>query len=498
MTILALDWNATRVRAVGGLAGDYPLPVPLDPPDLDLALALRLDTSPIEMGRPALRQCRSARHMVCRDFLSHLGDATQWQGGGHVLDARSACELVWSKLTPTASTADAIVLSVPSYLQPRQAEMLRRVGTPLPVLGSMPTLLTAAIAGQAEGYWERSVLVIDVDDHALTLGWVNSISNKVHLIECRSFTNLGVRHWHERILNALADLCIRQHRRDPRDIPQAEQSLYDQLGVLTEAALKRQAIQLGIQTAQWFKHLLVHPEETVRFCQALSRQTIQEAEQLLSACPATEAPRSILLTQEAGRLPGLVDLLRGLVMPSASADTRLPPNETNVHEADLGEDLMFNEVEDRIEVMVLPAEAPARSAHGLGQFFHANILPRGHLETIAPLPAVPPVDAGPPRLHYLGRDHLLREANCALGSHFGCPVCFDKAEHPEVAPRHCDIVWDGHEFILHNRCREGTLVNDHPVSASIVLRPGDTVRLGSRGPLVRFLGRSRAGALAKH
>ncbi|MBI1832935.1 MAG: P1 family peptidase, partial [Planctomycetes bacterium] len=415
-----------------------------------------------------------------------------------VIATNAALDKVQStKLAQLAGSALGIVLAVPGYFQPRQAEILRRVATPLPVLGSVPALLAAAIAGHAEQFWERSVLVVDVDEHALTLGWVKSISDKAHLIESRSFTNLGLRFFSERILNALADLCVRQHRRDPRDIPQAEQSLYDQLDVLTEAALKHQAIQLGIQAPQWFKHLLVHPEEIFRFCHALTHQAALEIEHLLAAWPATESPRCILLTQSAGRLPGLLDLVRTLVLPSAAAETRLPANnETNYHDEDLVEDLMFNEVEDRIEVMVLSGEAPARAAHGLAELFRTGAVPRGHLETIAPLPAAPPVDAGPPRLHFQGRDHLLREASCTLGSYFGCPVCFDKAEHPEVAPRHCDITWDGREFTLHNRCREGTLVNDHPVSASIVLRPGDSIRLGARGPIVRFFGRARASTLA--
>ena len=488
MTMLALDWNATRVRAVLGPAWDYPVPAPLEPPDLDLPMAISLEKSTPTVGSKALRQCRMAAHQVCRSFLPQLSEATRWQTEG--LDPRTACDLVWSKLNHLGANSQGIVLSVPGYLRPRQAETLCKLAGGLPMLGSAPTLLTAALAGHVEQFWQRSVLVIDVDEHALTLGWIKAMGDKAHLIESRSFTQLGLRWWNERLLNVLADLCVRQHRRDPRDVPQAEQSLYDQLDSLTDAALKHQAIQLGVQAPQWFKHLLVHPEETMRFCPALARQAAHEAEHLLQCWPMSEMPRCILLTQAAGRLPGLIDALHALVLPSSSADTKLPTsNETNWHDDDFGEDLMFAESEERLGILVLPAEGPARAAHGLAELFRNGSLARGHLDTVAPLPAAPPVDAGPPRLHFLGRDYLLREPVCTLGSLFGSQVHFDKSEYPAVSARHCEIACTQNEFTLHNRCREGTLVNDHPVSRSIVLRPGDCIRLGPQGPIVRFLGK---------
>ncbi|MBI3822298.1 MAG: FHA domain-containing protein [Planctomycetes bacterium] len=498
MTMLALDWNATRVRGVLGAAGDYPLPVPLEPPGLDLPTAISLASSTPEVGTVALRNCRSAAHLVCHSFLPHLtsqpGPGPRWQAGRHSLDAREACELVWRKLESLGAGAHGIVLTVPSYLTPAQAGTLRRLAGRLPVLGSMPTALAAALAGHAEQFWTRSVLVIDVDDHALTLGWVKALADKAHLIDSRSFTQLSLRSWKERLLNVLAELCVHQHRRDPRDAPQAEQSLYDQLDLLTDSSQKHQAIQLGVQGQQWFKHLLVHPEQPAQFCAGLARQAAHEAEHLLVCWPASELPRCILLTHQAGPLPGLVEALRALVLPSASAETKLPANqETNFHEDDFGEELMFAESSEPIGIRVLPPEAPARAAHGLADAFRKGALPVGHLETIVPLPAIPPVDAGPPRLNFAGLDYLLRDQGCTVGSQFGCQLHFDRTDHPEVAPRHCEITCDQHEFTLHNRCREGTLVNDHPVVGAIALQPGDRIRLGPHGPIVRFLGRSRIG-----
>ncbi|MSQ93671.1 MAG: hypothetical protein EXR98_03850 [Gemmataceae bacterium] len=398
MSVLGLDWNATRVRAVLGASGAYPMPLPLEPPALDLPLAISLEKSVPTVGGFALRQCRTSAHLVCQAFLPHLseqpGQGPRWQAGRHILDTRDACDLVWRKLSYLGASSQGLVLSVPGYLAPVQVEALRKLGerARLPVLGSAPTILTAALAAyhpspsKNEG-WQRSVLVIDVDDHALTIGWVKALADKAHLLECRVFPTLGLVQWHERLIDALAELFVWHHRRDPRDVPAAEQSLYDQLEPLTDAFVKRQAIQIGVHCPQWFKHLLVHPDQTAQICQAHVRHAAHEVECLLACWPAGESPRSIVVTHQASRLPGLLDALHSMVLPTTTSETKLPQTKmTHYADEDFGDQLMFPEHAEPGGVMVLTPEAPARAAHGLAELFRRGVLPAGHVETIVPLP----------------------------------------------------------------------------------------------------------------
>jgi pSer/pThr/pTyr-binding forkhead associated (FHA) protein len=44
--------------------------------------------------------------------------------------------------------------------------------------------------------------------------------------------------------------------------------------------------------------------------------------------------------------------------------------------------------------------------------------------------------------------------------------------------------------VLRDASREGTWVNDQPVTGPVLLRPGDWIRLGPDGPVLRFLGQS--------
>jgi hypothetical protein len=288
----------------------------------------------------------------------------------------------------------------------------------------------------------------------------------------------------------LSDLFVWQHRLDPRDAPLAEQSLYDQLDVLLDSAQHHQAIQLGVQGQQWFKHLLVHPERTVEFCQPLVNKVVLEAGQVLQGWPPGEWPRTILLTHQAGRLPGLVAGLQALVRPSqAMNETKLPQTKaTAFDEDDFGDELVFLHDDELGSVIVLAAEAPARAAHGLAEHFQTGKLAASHLETSAPLAPPPAVDAGPPRLHFLGRDYLLHDETFVLGSQFGSHLFFERNDHPAVAARHCEIHADRRGFTLHNRSRSGTLVNDQPLAGPVMLHAGDRIRLGQQGPTVRFLG----------
>src|SRR4051812_17612451 len=115
MSVMGLDWNATRLRAVQGEAGDYPLPVLLDPPRFDLPLAIRYEKKTPEVGSAAMRMCRHSGHLVYHSFLPTLSDRAGqgpvWQSGRHKLDARQACELVWRKVQTSTLTSRGIVLS---------------------------------------------------------------------------------------------------------------------------------------------------------------------------------------------------------------------------------------------------------------------------------------------------------------------------------------------------------------------------------------------------
>ncbi len=495
MTLLGLELNACRGRAVSGAQGDFPCPLPLEPPSVELPMVLSLERSRPEVGLAGLRLVRQLPHLCCRNFLAGLGAPASpdrsWLGRPSCkwsrLDSSDALRHVFRRLQPVCSSCTGVVLALPGYLSPSQADLVRSLGilAGVTILGSLPIPLAASLSAFAEQAWYGMALVVDVDDHALTVANVNALEGQAHLLETRCFPHLGMQVWKDRLLDALADGCVWQSRRDPRASPQAEQALYEQLDGVMEACRQGRLLQLALPALHWFQNLIVSPEQPPGYCKALVQAAVQEIERFLGRPWPEGHPGVILLTAAAGRLPGFVRALRTFLenwLPRPCLRATPPPSE------DFGDNLFPEGLLGSTTVLVLSADAAARGAHALAAFFHRGELAPGHLDRVAPLPLPQPVQAGPARLHFQGEDYFINEPRFSLGRQPGCNLVFDGDVYQGVSPRHCEIILDYNTFLLLDRSREGTLVNDVSVSGSVLLKPGDWIRLGPEGPLLRFLG----------
>ena len=324
----------------------------------------------------------------------------------------------------------------------------------------------------------------------LTLAVVSAVDGQAHLLDAWSLTNLGVKVWKERMLNALADCCVLQSRRDPRDAPVAEQALYEQLEDVFEACRHGRMASVAFQTPSWYQNLVLRPDQPVVFCAALIEQALAEVEAVLGCSWPEGPPTVVVFTATAGKLPGLSTTLESRLEdlhPVAGAGglrATLPLTE------DFGEGLLEEDPESPPLLSVLSPDAPAQAAHALAAPFHSGELACGHLERAAPLPGPKPADAGAARLHYRGQDYPIKGTLFVLGRQTGCDLVFDGDAALAVAPRHCEIIYEHRRYVLCDRSRDGTFVNDRAVVDPVTLRPGDWIRLGPSGPLLRFLGQS--------
>jgi hypothetical protein len=491
MNVLGVDLNATRLRAVSAPTGEFPLPLPLCPPLSEFPLAISLEGRAPEAGPAGQRLCRRLPHLACSNFLPHLDEPRKWVAQRYALDSGQALGLVLQRLQPVWFTAGAAVLSLPIYLTPTQVDLLTNLASQvrLPLLATVTAPLAAALAAHAEQPWHGTVVVVEADDHALTVSVVSAKDGQANLLDTCSLPNLGVKVWKERLLDALAEQCVLQSRRDPRDSPPAEQALYEQLEEVFEACRHGRMASLAFQTATWYQHLVLRPDQLTVFCASLIRQALAEIEAVLIASWPDGPPEMVIVTATAARLPGLVSAVEmrledlGPLADDSGRPATLPLTE------DFGEGLLDQDPTVPGGVLILPPDALARAAHGLAGVFERGELPCGHLERAAPLPQPQAVDAGPARLHYRGQEYVLGRGLFSLGRQHGCDLVFDGAAGQSVSPRHCEIIYERRQYVLCDRSREGTLVNDRLIADPEVLRPGDWIRLGPNGPLLRFLGR---------
>ena len=346
---VGLDLTASRVRAEA--VGGKPRALVLDEPDAELLLFIAGDRRTPEVGRAAFALCRKLPHVVCSNFLPALGQAREWRIGRHTLIAEAALGLAFDKLRgPVAAETDAVALALPAYLGPAQVTRvvatagrakLPLKGTAVGALALVADRAAAVLAGkpaapEPEGAdWvvplrpasggPGAVVVIDADEFALSAVLVSVEPDRVRLGGSAVWPRLAVKAWKDRLLDAVADRCVRLCRRDPRDSAEAEQALYEQLDDALDRARAGQRISLCVRTAHWFQDVLQQPDEFEAHCAALARRAGDAIRDFTNGIGLAEPPRAVWLTDAAGRLPGLVRAVHANT-PEGTAVEVLPPD----------------------------------------------------------------------------------------------------------------------------------------------------------------------------
>ncbi|MHB1424057.1 MAG: FHA domain-containing protein [Gemmataceae bacterium] len=495
MTLIGLDLNATRARAIQGAnagAGPHvPIGLALEGNQRELPLALSLEERQPRVGRVGASLCRRLPHFACLDFLPHLGDERVWNSGRHRLDAASALALVCEHLQRRIGRAQGVTAAVPAYLSVAQTALLAHLAGKAKwrLLGSVPSPLAVALAAHEHLPWSGQAVIVDVDGHALTFSTVAVRNDLVRVLHVHAIPRLSRNVWLCRLLDRAAVRCIHLSRRDPRESAETEQALFDRLAAVLDTEGSQDSVEMVLQTPHWYQHLQFAPVELSALCAPLVQQTLAEMQQFLADItpPGAGGDKrgvgAVLLTGAAARLPGLAAAVDELILRPDAA----PPFEEE--SADFGEDLIDENMLSA-RVHVLDDDAVARAAFDLALRQHRGELPRGHLDcaTLPGSSADAAGDRGPARLHYRGEDHVLSAPVFALGRDPACQLVFEGELYPTVSARHCEIVLTRGAYLLRDRSRHGTLVNDCLVTQPAVLHSGDWIRLGSDGPLLRFLG----------
>jgi hypothetical protein len=179
----------------------------------------------------------------------------------------------------------------------------------------------------------------------------------VRLLSAAAWPKLARRLWKDRLLDALADRCVRLCRRDPRDSAEAEQRLYDQLDAALERVRYGQPVGFGVRAAHWFQDLVVPPAEFDAACAKFTKAGVAGVTELAQTCGLPEPPRAVWLTPAAGTLPGFA---AGLYAQSS----------------------------ERTDVAVLNKDAVAGAVAALVPRWASGELPRTHLDVVIPRPGV--------------------------------------------------------------------------------------------------------------
>ncbi len=487
MSLVGLDLNASRARAVAGPTAQKLSLLRLDGENVELPLALSLEGRVPAVGHAGLAHTRARPHLACLDFLPYLGSSRTWQAADEEIDAERALELTFDALSHSMGRSAGIACTIPGYLDETQTVQFYRIAahTRLPLVGSISAPVAAVLASPYvhDPAGEKGLaLVIDCDGHALTWSAVERDQTQLRLRMVQPGSHLGRGVWLRKLLDGVASRCVRTSRRDPRESAATEQTVYEQLiGMIDQGAPR--VVQLHVQGSGWFANLMLQHDELAGMVAPLLRQFAADLESVFATTETIGRLACVVVTNAAAGLPGLVATVKARLLARSSLLAQPPAEDGD----DYG-DLLVNTTADLVHV--LPIDALAATAFELAARTHRGEFPRGHHDAVAlgGASATGQSDTGPPRLSFRGRDHLLKGTSFTLGRDPGCDLVFESELYPHVSARHCEIVFDRRSYVLYDRSRHGTLVNDRPVEQQAALHSGDWIRLGPRGPVLRFLG----------
>jgi hypothetical protein len=377
---VGLDLTSSRARAVAVASGIW-RPLVLDAQSEPLLLFIALDRRTPEIGHAGYTLYRKTPHAVCANFLAALGTTREWRGGRHVVTPETALELALYKIRgPVTAESEAVALALPSYLAPGQvgkvvaatakvklpikgtaigalalvADRAASLLTGKPVAPEMPTPdWVVPMRPTATG--PGSVVVVDADEFALSATVVAVERDRARILGSACWPRFALKAWKDKLLDSVADRCVRLCRRDPRDSADAEQSLFEQLDDALVRAQAGQRVSLTVRTDRWFQDVILQPDELDTYCATLAKGAAEAVRELIGTAGLPVPPRAAWLTHEAGQLPGLA---RAVHM--------------NTHEG--------------TAVEVLPPAAMAQAAAALVPRWLAAELPRTHLDAVLPLP----------------------------------------------------------------------------------------------------------------
>jgi hypothetical protein len=353
------DLNSTRLKAMSCAAGQLPKPLVLDEPFEELPLAASLEKRQPEIGRAAHALERKTPHLACFDFLNEVNQPRRWEIGRRTVSAADLLLLAFERVRTLCPKPENFTLALPVYLNTQKVTALVSLieKAKLTVRGSV--LLPLALLAAADPGERRPActLVVDVDDHALTGSLVYCETNQARLLGSTVQARLNLRLWKERLLNGLADRCVRVCRRDPRDSAVAEQALFEQIDDALSRLRQGQHVDLTVSSTNWYQNLILQPDDFDAFCAPLAKQAATALREMVQSV-APEPPQAVWLTHAASRLPGLADALHAYMS-------------------------------ERTGLAVLPPDAGARAAIALASRWVRDELPRTHLDAIVLLPESP-------------------------------------------------------------------------------------------------------------
>jgi hypothetical protein len=180
--------------------------------------------------------------------------------------------------------------------------------TRLSILGPIPSAAALAMAARAEDE-DRAFVTVEMDSHGLTLGYVEESEHGLRLDDHHVTLELGMNAWWQAMLNGIAEICVRQNRRDFRDSGAAEQGIFGQLDDVLSAVSRGELIEIVIRTKQWCQNPILRPDQINAMCEPLASRAAKALIEWLQDKALARACQ-VILSDDAASRPGLKNAIK--------------------------------------------------------------------------------------------------------------------------------------------------------------------------------------------
>ncbi|MEM7432457.1 MAG: FHA domain-containing protein [Pseudomonadota bacterium] len=446
MSIVALHLNDTSITALDASSILYREPG-----------VVLLEDDGLLCGNAALALMRVSPRRVQNQYWSALGtDALADRRFQHL----SAADLAGRQLEDVCArigNADRVVVAVPAYMTNQHLGLFLGIAKEwnLPVAG----LVDAAVAATRREYRDATPVHIDISLHSTTLTRLQQ-PDRAQADRSEVVEGTGILALLDAWLRVVAEAFVQQSRFDPLHTAQTEQLIFDRLIEWLFTGHMESSVSLEIESRGITHTATVESLELIAAAAPIYQTLISRLRALIRA----DETVALQLTDRAGRMPGLADMLRArvggevfLLEPGATARgllTRCKDMQAGTGGISLVRNLPWDQ-------SALTVEPIAHDSHG----------------------------GRPTHLLFDNMAYLINEHPLSLGSqtddeHRAVDL---GGEMPGVSRRHCTVRHENGQCIVRDFSRYGTFLNGHAIDGSAVLQVGDQLRLGTPGYELRLI-----------
>ena len=357
-------------------------------------------------------------------------------------------EQIWAKVS---DRGDRLVLAVPAYMKNDHLGLLLGIAAELklPIIA----MVDSAVAATRRQYRDAVPVHIDLSLHSTLLTRIAQ-AGQAKVDKSAVIDDAGLLALYDAWIGVIAEAFVQQSRFDPLHTAETEQVLQDRLTDLILSPSSAGAVALEIDYRGVTHTAEIEVLELVAAAAPIYQRIVSNLRALFRA---DEIP-AIQLSDRAGRMPGLADMLAArvggevyLLEPGATA-RGLIARCRDMQAGDSGVSLIRQLPWDQSPIDVTSSDQAGRGGH-------------------------------PTHVLFDNTAYAIDGRALTLGSHPS-----DSERHidlqtsmPGVSRRHCALQQENGQCVVRDFSRYGTFLNGHAIDGSAVLQIGDLIRLGTPG-----------------